>query len=170
MFPIFCLVDQRKASQHYRREGGKDPSDRLLEDSPDKRRDHRNRTTEGEADGVIPQSCLLDSPWLESRDKMVRLRVVMGLRGTHFTSISTRYAASETTAHGISEITLPASPFQRCTVQVAANAQATNPVAPATAPKALRLAGAVPLNRIVTMSEAKRTEGAAAKSPANLFG
>jgi len=38
------------------------------------------------------------------------------------------------------------------------------------APKALRLAGAVPLNRMVTISEAKRTEGAAAKIPANLLG
>jgi len=59
---------------------------------------------------------------------------------------------------------LPASPFQRFTAQADTNAKVTNPTAPATAPEALRLAGAAPSSRTVTMSEAKRTEGAAEKS------
>src|SRR5215212_8303651 len=84
VFPVFLLVDQREAGHQYRREGGKNPADRLRGDGPNQRRDHRDRAAEGEADGHIFVPRLPDPPRLEPGDEMVPTRVVPGRWVAHF--------------------------------------------------------------------------------------
>src|SRR5215217_630672 len=90
VFLIFLLVDKGEAGHQYRREGGEDPPYRLRKGGTDQRRDHRNRATEGEADGEIPKPRLPDPPRSEPRDEVVASRAILGRGVAHLRPTSKR--------------------------------------------------------------------------------